>query len=247
MRPLQQLRDYLLKRWGYDWLKQFGAITYAQEAEDILLDRIWEGKTPNSGIYVDVGANHPVRSSNTAWLYRRGWRGVLVEPNPDLIDSLKELRPEDEIANVGVSKEQKSLTFFRFKESRLNTFSTQVSNKIKASGRWQSLDEIQVNCRTLNAIIKDSKLIQKAGYVDILSVDVEGMDLEVIQTFDFEEFPVKAVICENEAQPIKEILKSELHNYLESKGYAFWSKLHRSCIYLSDFDVPIRKTEQFAE
>ena len=64
--------------------------SYAQEGEDLILYRMIYGKI-DKGFYVDVGAHHPKRFSNTYFFYRKGWRGINVEPmpgsKPNLINS----------------------------------------------------------------------------------------------------------------------------------------------------------------
>jgi len=58
--------------------------TYAQHGEDILVLEYLRGYDKSSGIYVDVGANHPTRISNTYLMYRNGFKGISIEPNSEL-------------------------------------------------------------------------------------------------------------------------------------------------------------------
>lgn len=67
--------------------------SYSQEGEDMVLQRIFDGKT--NGFYVDVGAHHPFRFSNTYFFYRLGWSGINIEPNPEASDLFQSARRKD--------------------------------------------------------------------------------------------------------------------------------------------------------
>ena len=60
--------------------KKFAGEYYSQEGEDIILNRIFEDEA--SGLFVDVGAHHPKRFSNTFLLYKKGWHGINIDPLP---------------------------------------------------------------------------------------------------------------------------------------------------------------------
>jgi FkbM family methyltransferase len=68
-------------------------LSYAQEGEDVLLDRLLAKQT--DGFYVDVGAHHPKRFSNTHYFYMRGWSGINIEPNPVVVGSFRQMRRRD--------------------------------------------------------------------------------------------------------------------------------------------------------
>jgi len=68
-------------------------VSFAQEAEDLVLDRMFPDGCPN--IYVDIGAHHPFRFSNTYIFYRRGWRGTNVDANPGSIHAFRGWRRRD--------------------------------------------------------------------------------------------------------------------------------------------------------
>src|SRR4051794_30113943 len=84
-------------------------ISYAQNGEDILLDRLFGGRP---GTFLDIGANHPFIDNNTYFFYLRGWRGVNVEPTPRGHALFAEHRPEDRNLAVAVSDGEGELPFF---------------------------------------------------------------------------------------------------------------------------------------
>ena len=86
---------------GY-WLK-----SYSQEGEDIILARIF-GKQQN-GFYVDVGAHHPYRFSNTYFFYKRGWKGINIDAMPGSMKIFNKYRPRDKNIEAGISDTKKKI------------------------------------------------------------------------------------------------------------------------------------------
>src|SRR5690554_6253894 len=94
----------LLRRWRSirdRYLRDFSRKSYSQEGEDILLEKLFEGK--NDGFYVDVGAHHPRRFSNTYLLYRRGWRGINIDAMPGSMAEFRRLRGRDINLEIPIS------------------------------------------------------------------------------------------------------------------------------------------------
>lgn len=67
--------------------------SFAQDGEDLFLMSYFSER--KEGFYVDIGAHHPLRFSNTAWAYKIGWHGINVEPNIDAINLFHEYRKRD--------------------------------------------------------------------------------------------------------------------------------------------------------
>ena len=155
------------------------AISWSQGGEDIALLAI-VGDQKN-GSYIDIGAHHPSRFSVTRHLYQIGWRGVNVEPNPNLIKLFSEERHEDVnlCVAVGYSNEFK-LTLFG--ESAISTVDEVWRNKFVNEG-WTVLEEITVPGLTLREIFDQN--FPDEG-IDLLSIDAEGSDLEVLISLEFE-------------------------------------------------------------
>ena len=103
----------------------YGRRFYSQAGEDMLLSLYYEGKK-HKGFYVDVGAHHPYRFSNTAYFYKRGWRGINIEPTPSLFKAFPRRRRRDINLNVGIGNGEK-LTFYVFNEGALNTFDPEIA------------------------------------------------------------------------------------------------------------------------
>src|SRR5690554_4042624 len=114
---------------AYEEGDEYATKVYSQEGEDLLLKRIFEHSPP--GFYVDVGAHHPFRFSNTKLLYDMGWRGLNIEPNPDIKILFDKYRSEDINLCLGISDSPGTLTYYKYSHPALNTFDIQiVENKI---------------------------------------------------------------------------------------------------------------------
>jgi len=94
--------------------------SFSQEGEDIILSRLFNDK--KNGFYVDVGAHHPFRFSNTYKFYEKGWSGINIEPNPEDFHLFSKYRNRDININAGVGSNDGTLTYFMFNEPALNTF-----------------------------------------------------------------------------------------------------------------------------
>jgi FkbM family methyltransferase len=194
----------------YDW---FGKRSFAQSGEDIIAD-VAMGKK-RRGTYVEVGAFHPKLFSNTYLFYKRGWRGVCIEPRPEAEELFDKARRKDIFVGMGVGEKKDVLEYWEFKDAATNTFSkVQAEKNIKEAGR-RLKKKINVTVMPLRDILA----ICKVETVDLLSVDVEGMDLEVLKSNDWEKYRPKVVICEDlEFKPL-EPKTSGVVKYLLDLGY----------------------------
>jgi hypothetical protein len=126
--------------------------SYSQEGEDMILNRIFDGQ--KTGFYVDVGAHHPKRFSNTLFFYRMGWRGINIEPNPDTINLFKLNRSRDINVQCGVSNVEGTLKYYRFNESALNTFDGEMVKSRLESTSYQLTAEEFIPVVRLDTILK---------------------------------------------------------------------------------------------
>ena len=164
---------------------------YALEGEDLILDRFFHGV--NNGFYVDVGAYHPSRFSNTFRFYLRGWRGINVEPNPDAIALFNMLRPRDINLNLSVSNDDNPKTLFCFEEGALNSFDSELSSDREKRG-FKIVRKLEVSPFTLSEIFK--KYLPESTNIDFLSIDTEGHELEVISSNDWDLYRPRVVLLE---------------------------------------------------
>ena len=201
--------------------------SYSQEGEDIILRRIFSNQT--SGFYIDVGAHHPRRLSNTFYFYKLGWRGINIEPNPDALSIFQKERPRDLDLQLGVAAGTSILKYYHFDEPALNTFDTKLSkNRLKTSPFYITKTE-EINVETLESIL--DKYLPKKKPIDFISIDVEGFDLEVLQSNNWEKYRPKYVLVEELNFRLYEINKSQINIFMQSKNYELFAKTYNTLFF----------------
>lgn len=208
-------------------LTKFKQIHYSQNGEDIIVSSYFPKNY--SGFYVDVGAHHPYRISNTYLLYKNGWSGMNIDANPDAINLFIKARPKDKNLLLGVGKSEGQLTYHRFKDPAVNTFSEEHANKWK-SKEWNTYlgtDNVQV--MPLSKVLE--KHLSKNKKIDVLSIDVEGWDLEVLESNDWEQYRPQIVIVEDHTFNFKQKEESRIYSFMKSKDYTLTDKAKFSLIF----------------
>lgn len=206
---------------------EISTISYAQEGEDMVLRRIFN--TQVEGFYVDVGAHHPMRFSNTYNFYKMGWTGINVEPNPDSFKLFEEYRVKDINVNCGVAKENGTLNYYMFDESALNTFDDNVLNSRIQNSNCKHINTVDIKVVPLAEIL--SKLLPPNKKIDYLTIDVEGLDLEVLQSNDWVRFRPKWVLVEQLNLADIESLDFEIHHFMKSLNYVLFAKTYNTLFY----------------
>jgi FkbM family methyltransferase len=175
-------------------LFEYVNISYSQEGEDLVLDRLFESK-PN-GFYIDVGAHHPKRFSNTFKFYCKGWSGINIDAMPGSMNIFKEIRPRDINLEIPVSKEVESLTYFIFNEPALNTLNEKEADlKSKIPG-YHIIEKKVLQTKPLSMIL-DEHLGNEKKPIDFMSIDVEGLDMQVLQSNNWNKYRPTYVLAED--------------------------------------------------
>lgn len=193
---------------------------YSQDGEELFLREVFQSK--KKGFYVDIGANHPYRFSNTLWAYQKGWRGINVEPGIKNYKLLEVLRSEDININCGISNQEGELIYYEFEENGLNTFDKEEAEKL---GNYINVRSVPV-CK-LDSIFKRYKVHE----VDFLDIDVEGTELQVLESIDWEKINVKFILLEQRGLTLKGVLQSQEYKFLTNMGYEAIGKFDRTVIY----------------
>lgn len=196
-----------------------GRRAYSQEGEDLILARYFE--TRSQGFFVDVGAHHPHRFSNTYLFYRRGWRGVNIDAMPGSMDKFRRSRPRDINIEVAIGTQRGSATYFMFNEPALNTFDpTLVAERSMAP--WRLVAEVALPVKPLSDVL--SEAVPPNQSIDFLSVDVEGRDLDVLQSNDWSRFRPQIVLAETRDRRMMDLDTDPVMQFLASHGYALAAK-----------------------
>jgi FkbM family methyltransferase len=189
--------------------------SYAQNHEDVLLARLFpRGLT---GFYIDVGANDPLNNSITKYFYDLGWKGINVEPAREPFDRLVAARERDVNLNIGLSDKPGSLTFFEFPPEvvAVSTFSA-------AQAEWHRDNGIPAVERTVEVkTLADVCEEHVGGTIDLLSVDVEGLERQVLEGADWSRWRPRVVVVEA-TQPATTIpTHDQWEHLLLDSGYLF--------------------------
>jgi FkbM family methyltransferase len=144
--------------------------SYSQYGEDVHITDLINKINPDrqKDIYIDIGANHPMDLSNTYLFYRKGYRGVVIEPNRELINLFRIFRKRDIAINIGCSEKSTVARFTISKTPVLSSFN-EVDNAWKTEYvPLLPLDDILQN-------IQFSRIF-------LLSIDVEGLSIDVLKS-----------------------------------------------------------------
>lgn len=196
---------------------------FPPDVEDELKDEFFAGR--RDGYFVDVGANDPKAMSQSWQLEQKGWRGVLVEPQPRLAQKLKEQRQASVFACVCSSPENAGKKL-KFQVSGIH--SSLDLNFFVAGMRKEEV--IEVPARTLDDILTEA---QAPVPIDLLAIDVESHEIEVLNGVTLTRWRPRLIVIEDLA------FNTRLHRYLRSRGYKWVRRTGLNGWYVPD-DMPIK-------
>jgi FkbM family methyltransferase len=209
------------------FIDDYGTKYYSQEGEDMILNRIFEGKS--DGFYVDVGAHHPRRFSNTYFFYRRGWSGINIEPNPDVLRIFNNERLRDINLQCGVSLVEGELKYHYFDDPALNTFDEAVVELRILETTYKLIKTEKIPVYQLKNILKAKIPDQKI--IDFLSVDVEGFDLFVLKSNDWSLFRPSCVLVEVLNATLEQAVYSDIAKFMKEQGYSAIARTYNTLIF----------------
>ncbi len=206
--------------------------SYSQDGEDMVLRSFMESYPKDyRGFYVDVGAHHPVRFSNTYHFYRKGWRGINIDATPGSMQLFHWFRRRDINLELGIGAEKSSLTFYCFDEPALNTLSKNVAEERTQGGRYKIKAEVVVPIMPLREVLENH--LPPGSKIDFFSVDVEGMDEIVLRSNDWNRFRPAFVLAEDAGfqwdDPINQGLG--VYQLLTDNGYTLVAKTQRTLVF----------------
>lgn len=186
---------------------------YSQFGEDKILAKIFNEK--KHGFCIEVGANDGINDSTTYYFEKLGWECILVEPNPVLCKMIRETR-NSKLYEFAASDKNDEVTLFVAEGAErahgVSTISTDQEslNKIKSYGF--TYNKVQVQTKTLDEILIESKI---SSEIDFVSIDVEGHEIGVLRGFSIERWMPTVVLLEDNSN----FESAEVRNYLKSYGY----------------------------
>ena len=221
------------RRLGAAWrvlTDPFARVAYSQEGEDLILERLFEKHV--HGFYVDVGAHHPTRFSNTYIFYLKGWSGLNIDAAPGSMKAFQRLRPRDTNIEVAVAGKQQSLSLYIYNDEALNSTIPPEERCIDRS-RHQVVGKISVPARPLAELL--AVFVPDQQHIHFLTIDVEGMDLQVLRSNDWKRFRPTYVLAE-ELRGIGD--ETSIVKYMNAQHYSLYCRTMNTIFFLDDLARP---------
>lgn len=200
---------------------------YSENGEDFLLDLIFRDKA--DGFFVEVGCIDGRRYSNTLTLEERGWRGMCIEAHGDYIDMLKENRPRSIICACAVgAQDEDDVTFYANRWGSLSSLDRSREHEFKQrfGARFAGFEERTVRKRRLDTLFRECGVAD----IDVLSIDIEGYEVEALRGIDFQQFRPAVIVVESESRSHRR----QIESILLPSGYVRSVRLAQNIFYLRD-------------
>lgn len=216
------------------WFRSYARESYSQEGEDMLLERFLEHR--HTGFYVDVGAHHPRRFSNTYRLYRRGWRGLNIDANPGSMTLFQHVRPQDINIEAAVSSAPQRLTYYIFNEPALNTFNRDLALE-RVGGVYSIVKEVKIITAPLWQLLDQH--VPANTKIDLLTVDVEGLDFDVLRSNDWSRYSPEFILVEClSATTLEEVGLDPVAQLLLEQHYSIVAKTMSTVLFRLTLPAP---------
>jgi FkbM family methyltransferase len=176
--------------------------SYSQMGEDLIVENLlgYFNLNKTNVKYFDIGSSDPLYGNNTYLFYLSGSSGILVDPNIEYENAYKKHRSKDLFLNFGVAgnsiDKEKELFYYHLTAKTLNTFDknlvdiycSKVSEKNYGIQKIEKVNNVKIV--NINYLIENYVKFN----IDFVSIDVEGYDLEIIKSWNFNKWKPK-IIC----------------------------------------------------
>ena len=192
--------------------------SFGQTGEDAIL-RHWLPE--KKGFYVEIGSGKPIADSNTYFLYKRGWSGICVDPILENSRLHKLFRSRDTHLQILIGEMAQLRSFWEFNSYGFSTANEEVANQLIESKKVKLLHKSQIRETPLSEIVPLINPLEPSA----LSIDVEGFEMAVLKSNNWERFSPRIICIEEWELAIS--VPSEIGKYLLEKGYIWkgWTGL----------------------
>lgn len=163
------------------------------------------------------------------FFYNKGWKGINIEPTPSLFKAFTKYRKKDINLNIGIG-EGGLLTFYEFNEPAINSFDKEISmerhNDPKTN--YKIIKEIPIQTVSLSCIL--DQYLPENQKIDFFTIDVEGLDLEVLKSNNWEKYVPNYILVECEFS-IENIAQDPIYSFLKAREYRFVGRTQRTCLF----------------
>jgi len=224
---IQSLIDKIFRRDP----KMKANLCYSQNGEDLILNRLIGDK--KKGFYIDVGAHHPIRFSNTHFFYKKGWSGINIDAMPGSMKLFKNIRKRDINLETGVGFKKGTSRYYQFNDPALNTFEPKEVKK-KTNTNYKLINSLNLKVDRLENILE--KYLKVDQEIDFLNIDVEGKDKEVLLSNNWEKYRPNFILVETLNQRNLDFKDCKINKFLKNQGYSIINKAFDTCIFTNILD-----------
>lgn len=208
--------------------------SFSQEGEDLILKRYFHGK--EKGFYLDIGAHHPRRFSNTYIFYKSGWNGINIDPRPGCMQLFNSRRPRDINLELGISRNEEELIYYMFNDSALNTFNGELAQNRVDQTAYRIIDKKKIKTFPLHKIL--SEYLEDGANIDFMTIDVEGLEIEVLLSSDWNKFrPTLLLIEDLNRKNMYEFGEGDLYKMMAEIEYTPFAKTINTVFFKDDKSI----------
>ena len=201
--------------------------------EDLILRYLFDLLRIARPSYIDIGAHHPWYYNNTYLFYRQGACGVNVEPDPSLHAVLRRGRRRDVNLNIGIGPHEAEMDFYIMSARTLNTFSASEAHKYVEEHGLNIVETKRIKVQTFAQTV-DSHM----GHTpDLVSLDVEGLDLDILRSIDFSRYRPHVFCVETISYAKGDgsgVKSAEIHALMLQNGYRLYADTYINSIYVAE-------------
>jgi methyltransferase, FkbM family len=211
-------------------------ISYATNFEDMIAKFYCnQHRNRNGGFYVDVGALDPFRFSNTYALYLAGWKGINIEPRRDCIQKFERYRKSDINLNIGISSETREMDYYSFQEPAYNTTQKERADYVIQQGYSQLIHSYKIKTLPLRDVFASNGV--PATGIDFLAIDVEGHELSVLQSNDWQLYrpffiAMESLMSRENGYNIQYLDEDPAVKFLLKQGYHIVAKVRNKLFFV---------------
>jgi FkbM family methyltransferase len=226
----KRIAPWYIKSVCNNWLGTGLNASFSQSGEDLIILSIFNFIGLRQPTYLDIGAYHPYHLSNTALLYQKGFRGVNIEPNPDLISLFARERPDDINLNLGIANTPGEMEYYMMSTPTLNTFSRAEAEHYCAEG-YTITARTKIPVRTITDVVNTYCAGQ---FPDFLSLDIEGLELSILKGIDYDQSSPTVICVETLgfSTQRKGTKDQDVISFLLDQGYFIYADTYINTIFL---------------
>lgn len=212
--------EYLIKNENINNLANKSYSQYGEDKVIVALLTYLFSRSIDAVTYLDIGSNRPDQDNNTYYFYLRNGSGVLIDPNPAFKSHTETLRPRDIFLNCGVAYDERTeATYYSFSIDGWNTFSKERAEEVmeKHSDVCSLIERKEVKLININDVL--NKYFSEKP-LDIMSIDVEGLDFDILSSIHFDKISRPKIICyEANRKDITYGCENKAISFMAEKGY----------------------------